>query len=404
MNDELLKGVRVLDFGAFMAGPVAALMLGFMGAEVIKVESLSKYDGARLFVTGVGRPPADPKYGDQFFNASNNTKKSLTLDLKTKKGKELLYELVEHVDIVIENMSPGTMKKLGADFETLSKYNPNIIYISSSACGQFGPQRDNVGYAANFSNRVGVGHLTGYKDEFPSTLVGSMDLRSASMATYAMLTALIYRERTGEGQYVDLASQEAIAAQLGDVYLDCIINGSSPTRDGNHRLGYAPYNAYPCNEPDSWVTIGIATEEEWISLCNVIGDPNLTEDQKFKDYNSRRENQYILDNIISSWTKNYNRYEITEMLQAVGVAAAPALKAKDILEDPHIIARESFSWMDHPTLKQDFLALPPWKFSKTPVSVKRHAPMLGEHNVEILKTILNKTDHEINELKISGAF
>lgn len=400
MNDELLKGVRIIEFGSFLAGPVSSMILAQMGAEVIKIENRKKPDGARFFVQASGRPPANPKYGENFFDVNNLDKKSLTVDVSTQEGKEIIKRLAAKSDIFLENMSPGVVTKLKIDYEEIKKVNPEIIYMSSSACGQTGPEKSFRGYASQFACKAGVGDLTGYVDGPPSGLVGSVDVRSATMATIAMLVALNYRESSGKGQYIDLSSQEAIAAQLGDVYLDYILNGEVQTRAGNHRIGFAPNNTFTTIGEDEWVSISCSTDEEWKALCICMGKPELAKNPKYIDYNSRFENQEEMDEIINAWTKGFEKYEITKLLQKNGVPAAPSLNCKDVIVDKHVVERKSYTTIDHPNpdLKQDVVTTPPWNFSKTPVEVSRHAPILSEHSEEILSGILGMSENEINRL------
>lgn len=397
---ELLSGIRVLDFGSFLAGPVGAMALAQLGAEVIKVETRKRPDGARFFVQAqVSGAVPDPTYGAQFFNVSNLNKKSLTVDISIPEGSDLIKQLAKKVDIFIENMKPGTMEKHGLGYEDLKEVNPQLIYISSSACGQTGPEKFFIGYAASFANKAGLGHLTGFADTKPSTFVGSIDIRSATMAATAALAALNYRDISGEGQYIDLSSMEAIGSQLGDIYLEYLVNNQRPIRSGNHRPGYAPNSAYPCLGEDEWVSISVFTEEEWQSLCHCMDQPELISDPRFDNYPKRYAHQEKLDEIISAWTVDKGKYAVTELLQKAGVPASPTMNGQDLLSDPHVVARESYSYMAHPAIGRDFVTNPPWRFSETPAKNKRHAPALGEHTVEILKNYLNLSDGEIQELE-----
>ena len=402
MSRAPLEGVRILDFGSFMAGPVAAMMMAFLGADVIKVESRKRYDPARLYVQAPGRPMADPQYGQQVFGSANMNKRSLTVDLTTQAGREIVRSLVKDTDLLIENMSPGTMERLGLGYESLRAIKPDLLYLSSSACGQTGPDRREIGYAANFATKVGLGNLTGYRDGLPSLFTASMDLRSASLAVFAMLSMLYHRLETGQGQYVDLASQEAMAEQLGDVYMDYWCNGHEWTRDGNHRPGYSPCNVYPCREEDTWVSIAVATEEEWERLCGAMEDPELAHDPRFSSYADRKASEDALDEIIGAWTKSFDRFEAAELLQAAGVAAGPLLDSRDMAVNPHIQAIEAFQWIEHPTLGQDFAVAPPWHFSASPTVPLRRACGLGEHTREILQGLLHLSESEIQRLEAEG--
>lgn len=398
MFDKILKGIRILDFGAFLAGPAASMMLAHMGAEVIKVENPKGPDGSRFFMTAVGVKPIDYRLGTQLFNASNFGKLGVSIDVSAPDGKALILQIAEKCDIVIENMAVGVMKKHGLDYETVAKRNPKIIYISSTACGQTGPENNYIGYAATFANKSGLGHLTGYPGSIPSTFVGSIDLRSAAMSAAAMLTALYHRDMTGEGQYVDVASQEAIAAQLGDVYIDYIANGNIQQKQANRREGYAPQGAYPSAGEDEWVSISVSSQGEWEALCRAIDKSQLIDDERFSDYESRKANWEALDDIISSWTAGQDKYDTVRRLQSVGVPAGPVHNAKTLFEDPHIQERSCFVPIEHPAMGLDYAVGAPWRFSETPAAPSVRAPILGEHTVQVLKNLLGMKDAEIDEL------
>lgn len=402
MAKTLLEGIRILDFGSFMAGPVGAMMLAQMGAEVIKVENPRRPEGGRFFINAPTAPTPDPKYGGQFFDVNNMNKKSITADFSKKEGQQIILDLAAKSDVIIENMTPGTIAKYGLGYEDIKKVNPQIIYVSSCACGQFGPDRDYVGYAALFANKAGLGHITGYPDQPPSQFVGSVDIRSAVNTVIAVNSALIYRELSGEGQYCDLASQEVIASQIGDVYMDYIINGSVQTRSGNHREGYAPNNAYRCKGEDNWISISNQTEDEWIKLSSAIGMPELIDDPRFSDYESRYVNQDELDSILEGWSVNYEDREAMELLQSAGVPSAFTLNGQRLSKDPHVVERGIFAYIDHPALGQDFVVNPSWRFSKTPAKNTRHAPVFGEHTDDLLKNLLGYSDEKIIVLRENG--
>lgn len=398
MAKTLLEGIRILDFGSFMAGPVGAMMLAQMGAEVIKVENPRRPEGGRLFINAPTAPIPDPKYGGQFFDVNNLNKKSITVDFSKSDGQQIILDLAANSDVIIENMTPGTIAKYGLGYEDIKRINSRIIYISSCACGQFGPERDYVGYAALFANKAGLGHITGYPDQAPSQFVGSVDIRSAVNTVIAVNAALVYRELSGEGQYCDLASQEVIASQIGDVYMDYLINGTVQNRSGNHREGYAPNSAYRCKGEDNWISISIQTQDEWIKLCNAIGMPELIDDQRFSDYEARYKNQDELDLILEGWSINYEDREAMELLQKAGVPSGITQSAPMLSKDPHVKERGVFSYIDHPALGKDFVGNPSWRFSKTPAKNTRHAPVFGEHTDELLYGLLGYSNERVAEL------
>jgi benzylsuccinate CoA-transferase BbsF subunit len=398
MNNGPLAGVRVTEFTSAWAGPYATCLLGFLGAEVIKVESKKRIDHSRNLSFSTGKRFSGPNESSVFNNLNLN-KKSVTLNLSKSKGIELAKRLVGLSDIVMENMRPGVIPRLGLGYDVLLAVKPDLIYISSSSCGQTGPEREYVGYAPTFAALGGFCHITGYEDWPPSNFMGSMDLRSATTSAFAILAALIYRHRTGEGQYIDLASQETIAVLAGDILLDYFMNQRVPGRKGNKDEWMAPHNCYRCQGDDKWVSIAVATDSEWQALCRVMEKPELIKNEKFFDPTARLKNQEDLDEIITQWTQDKDYYEVTKLLQKVGVAAAPSLSSEGLFHDPHLREREVYSQLDHPLMGKDWVIAPPWRFSETPARIHRHSPLLGEHNEEIFAHRLGLSPEEIHELE-----
>ncbi len=398
MNHGPLAGIRVTEFTSAWAGPYATCLLGFLGAEVIKVESRKRIDHARNLSFSTGKRFSGPNESSVFNNLNLN-KKSVTLNLSKSKGVELAKRLVGLSDIVMENMRPGVIPRLGLGYDVLMAIKPDLIYISSSSCGQTGPEREYVGYAPTFAALGGFSHITGYEDWPPSNFMGSMDLRSATTSAFAILTALIYRHRTGEGQYIDLASQETIAVLAGDILLDYFMNQRVPGRKGNKDEWMAPHNCYRCQGEDKWVSIAVATDAEWQALCRVMGKAELIENEKFIDPTARLKNQEGLDEIITQWTQDKDYYEVTQLLQKVGVASAPSLSSEGLFHDPHLREREVYSQLDHPFIGKDWVIAPPWNLSETPARIHRHSPLLGEHNEEVFVHKLGLSPEEIGELE-----
>jgi len=398
INAGPLSGLRITEFTSAWAGPYATCLLGFLGADVIKVESQQRMDHARMLSFSTGKKFANPNQSSVFNNLNLN-KLSVSLNLKKKEAIVLAGKLVGVSDVVMENMRPGVISRLGLGYEVLSKIKPDLIYISSSACGQTGPEREYVGYAPTFAALGGICHITGYPDWPPSNLMGAIDLRSATTSTFAILAALCFRQRTGEGQYIDLSSQETISVLTGDVLMDYFMNQRVPTRKGNEDEIFAPHNCYPCRGEEKWISITVTAEEEWSSLCRVMERPDLIDDQRFSSMAGRRENIIDLDRVIGEWTKDQDYYSVMERLQKVGVAAAPSLSGEGLFKDPHIRERGVFVQVEHPELEKDWVLAPPWRFSESPASIRRHAPAIGEHNDHVFHTLLGMSREEIEDLK-----
>ncbi len=397
MNDGPLSGVRVTEFTSAWAGPYATCLLGFLGAEIIKVESRQRIDHARLVSFTTSSSFTNPDQSP-VFNSLNLNKKSVCLNLTKPKAVEIARRLVQKSDVVVENMRPGVIGRLGLGYPVLQEVKPDLIYLSSSSCGQTGPHRKHVGYAPNFASSAGLSAVTGYPDWPPSVLSGAIDLRSATAAAFAILAALLCRERTGEGQYIDLASQETIVMLNGNPMMDYLMNQRVQTRKGNRDDRMAPHNCYRCRGEDHWISIAVANDREWRALCFAMGKPELAEDERFAGAEQRHENQEELDRIVGDWTRSRDHYELMHELQRAGVAAAPSLSNEALFEDPHLEERGTFMQVDHPHLEKDWVLSPPWRLSETPASIRRHAPSLGEHSRPIFEELLGMSPEEIEKL------
>ena len=398
MNGGPLKGVRLTEFTSAWAGPYAACLLGFLGAEIIKVESKMRLDHSRKLSFSTGKQFSGPDESEVFNNINLN-KKSITLNLKSPRAIDLAKKVVAVSDAVMENMRPGVMPRLGLGYEALRETKPDLIYLSSSACGQKGPEREYVGYAPTFAALGGVSYITGYEDWPPSNFMGAIDLRSATTAAASILAALVQKQRTAKGQYVDMASQESIAVLIGDVILDYVMNQRIQTRRGNKGYRIAPHNCYRCAGDDKWISIAVATNREWEGLCSAMGRPDLIKDQRFAVPEDRYKNQDELDWVISDWTRDKESYELMECLQKAGVAAAPTFSSEGLFKDPHIRDRRVFRQVEHPVIGKDWVIAPPWRLSETPAQINRHAPLLGEHNEYVFGELLGMSAGEIENLK-----
>ncbi len=397
-NNGALNGVRVVEFTSAWAGPYATCLLGFLGAEVIKVESRKRPDHSRMvsFTTGREFQTHDES---EVFNNLNLNKRSVSLNLKKPKAVEIAKNLIKVSDVVMENMRPGVVPRLGLGYEAVKAVKPDIIYISSSACGQTGPDREYIGYAPTFAALAGLPHITGYPDWPPSNFMGSIDLRSASTSAFAILAALYYHQQTGEGQYIDLASQEAIAAFAGDIFLDYVMNQRVAVRKGNQDEVMAPHNCYRCKGGDEWISIVVATEMEWENLCRAMDRKDLIRDERFGDAINRKTNEQALDDIISGWTRNKDKYELMELLQNAGVAAAPSLSSEALFEDPHLKERNVFRQVKHPVIGGNWVIAPPWRLTETPAAIRTPGPLLGEHTDEVFQDYLGMASEEIQQLR-----
>jgi benzylsuccinate CoA-transferase BbsF subunit len=328
----------------------------------------------------------------------NLNKIGVTLDLSRPKGVELAKRIVRISDIAAENMRPGAMARLGLSYEDLVKIKPDIIMLSSSAFGATGPYREYVGYAPHFSAFSGLAYATGYPDGEPNILTGSTDIRSATTSAFAILAALNFRQRTGKGQHIDLSSSETLSVLIGDILMDYTMNRRQPSRSGNRDSIMAPHNCYRCKGEDKWVSIAVATDQEWQALCQAMGNPEWARDERFSDSYSRWKNQEHLDRLIGQWTINYSHYEVMELLQASGVAAMPSFSAEELFTNTHLREREVATEVEHPVMGKQVVLNPPWKLSATPAKIERASPLLGEHNEYVFGKLLGMPKQEITQL------
>lgn len=396
-----LAGVRVVEFTSAWAGPFATCLLGFLGAEVIKVESRKRLDHSRVTSFTTARAFSGPD-SSPVFDSLNLNKASVCLDLGRPEAIAIATRLMAVSDVAVENMRPGVIERLGLGYAVARDARPDIIYLSSSACGQTGPDRENAGYAPNFASAAGLSYVTGYPDRAPSTLSGAIDLRSACAAAFAIVAALIHRQRSGQGQYIDLASQEVIAMLNTDALLDFTMNGRVRTRDGNRDGEMAPHDCYRCAGEDDWVSIAVATDDEWRALCAAIARPEVARDERFATAQARSNGRAQIDEIVAAWTKERSAGEATRVLQAAGVAAAPSMSNRALFEDPHLKERGVFQQVDHPVLGKDWVIGPPWRFSETPAAVRKASPLLGEHNNAVFEGLLGMSAEEIRRLEQDG--
>jgi benzylsuccinate CoA-transferase BbsF subunit len=373
------------------------MLLAYMGAEVIKIESRKRIDTSRhgSITTGQTFSGWD---SSSIFNNVNLNKLSVALDLSQPKGAELAKRIVGISDVVAQNMRPGVMDKLGLGYEALAQIKPDIIMLSSSAYGTTGPFREYTGYAPHFAAFSGLAHMTGYSDGEPNILTGATDIRSATTAAFAILAALNFRQRTGQGQHIDLSSTEALSVLIGDSIMDFTMNQRSSSRSGNRDAVMAPHNCYRCKGEDKWVSIAVATDEEWQALCQVMGNPEWANDGLFSDSYSRWQNQEHLDRLIGEWTINHSHYEVMERLQAHGVAAMPSFSAEELFSDPHLREREIATEVNHSVMGKQVVLNPPWKLSETPARVEKAGPLLGEHNEYVFGELLGMPKQEITRL------
>jgi crotonobetainyl-CoA:carnitine CoA-transferase CaiB-like acyl-CoA transferase len=338
------------------------------------------------------------------FNQQNRNKYGITLDLATPQGKEILKKLVKISDMLIENYSPRVMGNLGLDYPVLKEINPRIIMVSLPALGRTGPERDYVAFGQTIDCMSGMASLTGYIGEEPMLQSGIAygDPLSGMNAAFAIMAALHHRRRKGEGMHIELSQVEGVIAFNANAVMDYTMNGRVQGRMGNRHPSMAPHGCYRCKGEDRWVAIAIPSDAAWRRLCQVVGQPSWAEDERFSDVPGRYQHQDELDRLIEAWTLKHEHYEVMRILQQADIPAGPVLDAKELVEEPHLNERGFFETVTHPEVgPYPYIGMYA-KLSKTPGSIRRPAPCLGEHNRYVLGELLKLSQEEIAQLEEKG--
>jgi crotonobetainyl-CoA:carnitine CoA-transferase CaiB-like acyl-CoA transferase len=385
MNMKPLTGLRVLDFTWMLAGPYATRIFGDFGAEVIKVQSKKTAQGAESNLTG-------------YFNTWNRNKRSITLDLNHPEAREMVLKLTAKSDVVIENFSPRVMPNWGLDYAKLKEVKPDLIMLSMSAMGQGGPWKDYVGFAPTLHALSGLTSLTSFEKDAPiGPGYAYADIVAGLYAALAVLAALEFRDRTGQGQYIDLSEYEAICTLMGPSLLDALLNDKEILPEGNcpDDIAAAPYGCYPCSGTDRWCVIAVSNEEEWQSLCRALGHPDWIEEDRFATGAKRNENRKELDEFLAKWTAQYTAEEVVSLLQDAGVSSGVVQNAEDLSTDPQLLAGRFFVQLDHPVLGKTVSDRSPIRFEEDFSVGWKVAPQLGEDNRYVFLELLGLTESEL---------
>ena len=397
-----LEGLRVLDFSWVWAGPYGCRLLAELGAEVIKIEGHKRSDLTRRSVVWPlpDSVPTKLRPNQGLGNITVNlNKKSLTLDLGKPEGVRIARQLAAKSDLVIDNMRPGAMEKLGLGYEELKKVRRDIIVATLSSRGYGGPHTDYLGFATIHQAVGGVAYISGHPESHPTHgTPGDADLMNGLTLAYAALAALHHRSKTGEGQFIDFSQCEGVSSLIGETLLGYAMTGRTQERMGNRHPFYCPHNLYRCWGVDRWLALEIHSDREFAILAQIIARPDLVEDPRFAGLSSRKENENELDGIIESWTSLRDRDWMVNEFCKAGLAAAPSREARDVYADPHFRKRNVFLQIEHPEIGQLEIIDSPWKISGLE-KPNRHAPLLGEHNDYVLKDLLGLSDEEINQLQ-----
>lgn len=396
-----LEGVRVADFFWLIAGPATSRILADFGAEVIKIESEQREDQIRN--AGLWPPDRRGDSPNAVFVDCNTNKLSLTLDLNHPRAVDLAKEVVRRSDVVTNNFTGERMDRWGLGYQDLVKVKPDIVMLTMAVMGTTGPYRS---YGANGLGVPAYGGINagmGFPGRPPAGM-GPLysDFATPYFAVCALMAALYHRERTGEGQFIDLAQAQATASLLGTNVLEFTANGRVPARPGNRSPDYCPHGAYPCWGEDRWCVIAVGTDDEWRRLCDAFGQPGLFDDQRFKTHSGRKAHEDEVDEVIARWTRERDAWQITHYLQGRGIMAGVVQDLEDLVaRDPQMKAFHFRELEDAEGANTYLVHGQPLKFDGRQPGLRR-PPKMGEHNEYVVRELLGLSEEEYVELLVEG--
>lgn len=406
-NRRPLAGIRVADFSWFGAGPIAGRTLADFGADVIRIESEAKIDGLRQ-----GEPIKPGKTGLNvcaYFNNYNAAKRSFLLNMGTEHSRDVAMRLIERSDIFLSNLTPRVIARWGLSYEELCEVNPGIIAAYSPMQGLWGPHRDFLGFGAVLTPTTGISHLSGDPKRKPVGVGTNYPDYAVNPGhtVVAILAALRHRRRTGQGQRIELAQIESVAATMGPTILDYTVNGANPARQGNRSSWMCPHGIYRCaDEPsgrERWIAIAVGEDTQWESLCAIASGSAFASDDRFSTLLGRRRHEDELNSMVSDWTSSFVAASLAIQLQSIGVAASLVHDAEDMCEhDDHLAEREYYAYLDHPETGISLYDGPIVKLHDTPGSLASPAPLFGQHTYEVATEVLDYTPEEVAELTAAG--
>jgi benzylsuccinate CoA-transferase BbsF subunit len=397
-----LNGVKVLDFSWVAAGPLVTTWMGQHGATIVRVESSKRPDTMRT-----GTPYKDGKPGinrSGYFALWNTDKYSLALDLKHPAARSVIEKLVIWADCVIENFTPGQMESWGFGYENLKQIKPDIVFLRLSMYGQIGHLARHLGFGPFLAGLVGFQNLTGWPDRGPVQVAGPTDNIAPDYALALLISALDRRNKTGQGEYIDVSQCEVSIQAVATQMLDYYANGNEANRMGNSCPRAAPHGVFRCQGEDRWCAIAVFTQEEWQSFCKVIGREELIGDARFATLTARKRNEETLNQLVESWTSQRSAEQVMTVMQSAGIAAGVVATAQDLLEDPQLRKRGRFALLNHSEIGPFYHLGEPFHLYGTPAEVRMAAPCLGEHTEFVCKGILHMSDDEFVTLLNQGIF
>ena len=397
-----LANVRVCDFTWIGAGSYTTKILADYGADVIKVESRGRLDSlrdAKPFKDGIAGVNRSGYFADR-----NSSKRSITVDLKSEEGRQLVRQLIAGSDVVTNNFTPGVMERFGLGYKDVVAIRPDIVYLSMSMQGQDGPEANYLGYGLTMGAVTGLHYLCGLPEQDPAgTGTNFPDhVPNPTHAAFAVLAALRHRARTGKGQFIDLAQIEPTVSLLGPAVLGYTANHAVAQRRGSQHVPAAPHGVYPTRGQDRWIAISATDDASWAALALTLKCTALAQDRRYKSGLDRWRNRQALDADLSALTSGREGHDLMVELQKAGVPAGVVQDASDVLRDPQLVAREHWVYLDHPEMGSTVYGALPVKFSRANGKPRRPAPLLGQHTDEVLKEKLNLTPDDISGLHERG--
>ena len=395
-SGQALSGIRVIDMTHNQAGPACAQMLGFLGADVIKLEEPSGGDVARQNMR-------DKDSDSLFFLLLNANKRSLTLNLKTEAGKELFKKVIANSDVLVENFGPGALDRLGLGYEVLSKINPRLIYATIKGFGTYGPYSTFKSFEPIAQAMGGAMSVTGFPENPPTYVFPAIgDSGTGMHMAIGILAALQQRHATGKGQHVEVSMQDAVVNLIRVSLRDHQRYGHPMPRTGNQLGRNVPGTTYACSPggPNDYVYI-FAQPQMWPAVARVMGQPELVDDPRFKTLEARWENRVLLDGIVEAWTRQRGKHEVMKLMGDAGVPCGACLDTGEVLADPHLREREMIVDVDYPPRGIYQTVGCPIKLSDSPADIQR-PPQLGEHTDALLAEICGTSMEELQKLRTNG--
>lgn len=402
LQAAVFDDLRIVAFSWAMVGPLTLKYFADFGAEVIRVETRHRPCVTRTSAPFRERKPGLNRSG--YFNHFSANMQSLALNMGHPDGRALALELVARADVVMENFTPGVMDKWGLGYEALRAVKPDLIVARQNGFGLDSPYRNLAAFGMILAALVGIPNFVGWPDRGPLPVGVSAytDGISPRFMAAAVIAALEHRDRTGEGQLLDLAQFETAISFFLPAVLDRSANGREPQRVGNASPAGAPHDVYPCRGDDRWCSVAVLADDQWRVLCEVVGAPQAACDERFRSLEQRRAHTAEIDALIGRWTSTLDPHDAMRRLQAVGVPAGVVQEAVDLLADPQLAHRQLFWNLDHDEIGPFTHLGSSLAMDVTPPSARSASPLLGQHNEHVLTQLLGKNDDELIELLASG--